>query len=98
MLMAGGLGVACSKLQAAAGSRIHGTSSRKLIWGILCIWWSRWRGAGRVRGWRSTILWSNLALLTACVTRGGTVLEVNGALSRCLGALQTVLAGIIHLG
>ena len=90
MLLAGGLGVACR--------RILGTSSRKLRWGILCVWWSRWRGAGRVRGWRSTILWSNLALLTACVTRGGTVLEIPGAFYRCLGALHTVLAGIIHLG
>ena len=90
MLLAGRLGVACR--------RILGTSSRKLRWDILCIWWSRWRGAGRVRGWRSAILWSNLALLTACVTRGGTVLEIPGAFSWCLGALHTVLAGRIHLG
>ena len=90
MLLAGRLGVACR--------RILGTSSRKLRWGILCIWWSRWRGAGRVRGWRSAILWSNLALLTACVNRGGTVLEVSCAFSWCLGALHTVLAGRIHLG
>ena len=90
MLLARRLGVACR--------RILGTSSRKLRWGILCIWWSRWRGAGRVRRWRSAILWSNLALLTACVTRGGTVLKVPGAFSWCLGALHTVLAGRIHLG